>query len=205
MKLPQNRKERIQVLALAVIGTAALMYAVFSLVIAQLAKHRSNALEADKLTEYLAKADSEVHAMVLSGDEYRRLQGEIGAAVSNDIIQPVLGSYLLSVRDRVEQTARRTDVKLTGIQEIGLQVLPVAAGAPNRSFQSYGIQVIGTAGYAQLRTFLNELEISNPYLSITEITVAGHADDPRTHGWAVRIEWPVMTRESILTSLGGSK
>ena len=143
--------------------------------------------------------------MVLSGDEYRRLQVEIGAAVSNDIIQPVLGSYLLSVRDRVELMAYLTNVKLTGIQEIGLQVLPVAAGAPSRTFRSYGINVLGTAGYAQLRIFLNELELSNPYLSITEITVTGRAEDPRTHRLSVRIEWPVMIGESIPTSAGGAK
>ncbi len=206
MKLPKERKERIQVLVLVVIGLAALVFAVVSLAINPLlARQRRNAKNADLIMENLAKADREVHGMVLLGNEYRRLQFEINAAESNDIVKPVLGSYLLSVRDGIEQTARRTDVKLTGIQEIGLQVLPIAAGAPNRTFRSYGIQVIGAAGYAQVRNFLAALEASNPYLSITEIVINGHADDPRVHGLSVRIEWPVMTGENIPNSAGEAK
>ena len=84
-------------------------------------------------------------------------------------------------------------------------MLPIAAGAPNRTFRSYGIQVIGAAGYAQVRNFLAALEASNPYLSITEIVINGHADDPRVHGLSVRIEWPVMTGENIPNSAGEAK
>ncbi|MEI7437957.1 MAG: GspMb/PilO family protein [bacterium] len=205
MKLPQSPKERIQVFVLIGIGAAALLFAVVTLGLAQRDMHIRNTLEADKLTDALAKADREVHAMVFAGEEYRRLQEEISLAISNNIIQPVLGSYLLSVRDRLEQMARRMDVKLAGIQEVVLPMIPAAAGKTNRTFRSYGVQLTGTAGYAQLQSFLKELEASNPYLSITDLSITGNAGDPNVQAIAMRIEWPVMISAAIPASAGGAK
>ena len=84
MKLPQSRKERIQVFVLAGMGLAAMLFAVFSLLNSQRARLRRNALEAAQISESLAQAEKEVHAMVLAVDDYKKLQAEIGAAVSND-------------------------------------------------------------------------------------------------------------------------
>ena len=199
MKLPQSKKERIRFLVLVACGAIMAIAMVVQFAITPfLASRRALQTELDDYQQKLQKARKELSFTAVIQREYDEATNQIGRIAAENVLRPILGSYLVGVTEFVEATAKEVGCKLNEVQEIGVQEFP-SGGAKNAgpaAYRSYSIQIGVLAPYGDICTFLEKLERSNPYLCVTEIRITGQPDAPERHRVQMRLEWPIEVQES---------
>jgi len=199
MKLPENKKERIQVFILIGIGAAAVIFAMAQLLVTPFlaAKEKFKELLQTKQTA-LEKAERELKYAPGIKEEFDTVTTQLDTTIANNLLRPILGSYLVGVTETLEAQARVLNIKLDEIQEIGIRELP----RPTKKiptpvyFKSYSVQVSVLASFEQATLFVKKLEELNPYLCISDVRITGQADDPERHRLNIRIEWPIEAEAS---------
>jgi hypothetical protein len=208
MKLPEGRKERIQTIVLVAIGATAVVYAVIQLGIVPLFESRRRTAEQlQQLVEKLNKAGVELKYAPSTRRDFERVVSDVGMITSNHVVHPVLGSYLLAVRETLDTAARRAEFRVGSVRDLGIREFPGKnRDGSEHTFKAYSVEMSGLGGYHQLLNLIRILEEQNPYLSVTEINVAGRLEDPEQHRMSVRIEWPTKaeTPEQSASSASGS-
>jgi hypothetical protein len=195
MRLPQNRKERIQVFVLIGIGSLLAIFALAQLVITPFVASRQKLKAALGEQEgKLAKAKKELlHAPAIK-EEYDQVSSELSSVIAVNVLHPILGSYLVGVTEMIENTARSVGFKTEEVLEVGVRELPTKKGvATARTFKSYTVQVTAEGSFRQAWTFADAFEKQNPFLCVTEIRITGRQDKPEQHRVILRIEWPIQT------------
>lgn len=194
MKLPENKKERVQVFVLIGIGAAAVIFASWQGLVSPFFAYKQRLQESlqTKRTA-LEKAERELRLAPSIKEEFDSVTSQLDTTIANNLLRPILGSYLVGVTETLENQARAINVKVDEIQEIGIRELPRAnnAGANPVNFKSYSVQVSARASYEQASKLINNLEELNPYLCVSDIRITGQADTPEYHRLSLRIEWPI--------------
>ncbi len=196
MKLPENKKDRIQVFVLIGIGFVAVLYAIVQLVISPYLASKQKLRETlRQKQEKLEKAQRELNFAPNIKTEFDSVTAELDKIIEANVLRPILGSYLVGVSETLETQARLCSIKLDEITEIGIRELPRAGKKDTavRNFKSYAVQVTATVSYEQATSFMNKLEELNPYLCISDIRLTGQTENPERHRLVMRIEWPIET------------
>jgi hypothetical protein len=194
MKLPENRKERVQVFVLIGIGAALALYALVQLLVSPYtaARQKLNAVQED-LNRKIETARRVLLYAPAVKEEYESVTAEIEKTMASNVLRPVLGSYTVVVTETIETAARLAGIAVTEIQEVGTRELPRGKTAIKtaEAFKSYAVQVSGDGSYEQVRAFLDKIETDNPFLCVTEIRITGRSDKPEQHRVTIRVEWPI--------------
>ena len=193
MKLPESKKERIQVFVLIGIGALLAIFAVAQLAVTPfLASRRDLLSKTEEQGGEMEKAKKELlHASVFK-QEYDSVTVEIDRIVAANVLRPILGSYLVGVTETIENAAREAGLKVEEIQEVGVRELPrKKADTTPRSFKSYAVQATGEGSYDGVRAFIAKMESDNPFLCVTEMRLVGRPENPERHRFSLRIEWPI--------------
>lgn len=193
MKLPESKKERIQVFVLIGIGALLALFAIVQLaVLPFMASRRALLTKAEEQGRKLEKAQKELQRAPGFKEQYDRVTIEIDKIVAANVLRPILGSYLVGVTETIENTARDSGLRVEEIQEVGVRELPrKKTDMTPRSFKSYAVQVTGEGSYDRLRAFLAKMEDDNPVLCVTEMRIVGRPEKPDQHRFSLRIEWPI--------------
>jgi len=194
MKLPENKKERLQVFVLIGIGVAAVLYAMTQLVVMPFFASKQelrSSLQTKKAK--LEKAERELNFAPKIKTEFDSVTGELDTIIRAHVLRPILGSYLVGVSETLEMQARSCNIKLDEVQEIGVREPPRTGKKATvaRAFKAYAVQVSVKASYEQTAAFLRKLEDMNPYLCVSDVRITGQPDSPETHRVTLRIEWPI--------------
>lgn len=194
MKLPENKKERLQVFVLIGIGVVAVLYAMAQLVVMPFLASKQklrNSLQSKKAK--LEKAQRELNFAPRIKEEFDSVTGELDTIIRTHVLRPILGSYLVGISENLEMLAHSCNIKLDEVQEIGVREPPRTGkkGSVARSFKAYAVQVSARASYDQTATFLRRLEDMNPYLCVSDVRITGQPDNPESHRITLRIEWPI--------------
>lgn len=202
MKLPENKRDRAMVLILAGIGALAVLYAVFQLALKPfISSWRGAADSMREIEAKLAEADAELAKVLENRKRFNEISAELDHISREYVLQPVLGTFLLGVQDKLEGYAQTSGVKLDSVREIGIVDLIPSKGKTERMFRSYGVQVTGFASFRSLIRFLQQLEANNPYLCVASITISSRQEEPETHRVSLTIQWPVWKDLTIPPSL----
>ena len=192
MKLPANKAERIRII---VLGAVACL--IFLILLTQFAVRpffdRWGEIRASRgeIQEKIDKAEAELTKMRRNDAEFRALTTQLDHLSKEDVLQPVLGTYLLGVQERIENLASTCGVKVESVKETGIMEIPGMRGPRERAVRSYGVQVSATAGYDALLRLMQALETSNPYVCISGLSIVAVTDTPERHRITFRIQWPV--------------
>jgi hypothetical protein len=196
MKLPESKKERLQVFILIGVGVVAVLYAMMQLLVTPFTASKQKLRESLQTTrDYLDKAERELKFAPSLKEEFNSVSEELDQTIATNVLHSILGSYLVGVADTIETQARALNIKVDEVQEVGIRELP----RPNKKgatsapvyFKSYSVQVAARATYEQATSFIRNLETINPYLCVSEIRITGQADDPEHHRLNLKIEWPI--------------
>lgn len=194
MKLPENRKERVQVFVLIGIGAALALYALVQLLVAPYtaARQKLNAVQGD-LDRRLETARRELLYAPAVKEEYAAVTADIDRIMAANVLRPILGSYTVVVTETIETAARVAGIEVNEIQEVGTRELPSSKTSIQavEAFKSYAVQVSGDGSYEQVRAFLDKIESDNPFLCVTEVRITGRSDKPEQHRVNIRVEWPI--------------
>jgi Tfp pilus assembly protein PilN len=193
MKLPENKKERYQILGLIGVVAVLVLYAVAQIGISPLiVARRKLQTDLEKQQEKIEKAKRELQRATLLKVDYDNLTAEIDKIASANVRRPVLGQYLVGLTETIDTAARETGLKVEEPQDIGMRELPRSKKAATPpAFNAYAVQVSGEGSYARIQAFVDRLERDNPMLCVTDIRILGQQDKPEAHRVLLKIEWPI--------------
>ena len=192
MKLPENKAERIRLIVLGAVACIIFVILVTQFVarpfFARWGEIRATRAE---IQEKIEKAEAELAKMRRNDVEFRELTAQLDRLSKEHVIQPVLGTYLLGVQERIENLAATCGVKIESVKETGIMEIPGMRGLRERAVRSYGVQVSASAGYEALLRLFQALETSNPYVCISGLSIVAVPDTPERHRITFRVQWPV--------------
>ena len=192
MKLPASKKDRLQVLVSWGIGVLALVSTTYELAwIPFMQSWDDQEKEYGKVEANLTKAREEVAKAPTHAASYSNILEQVQAISENDILQPVLGTFLLGVREMIEDAAHSCGVKIEPVRELGILDTSGKKGKHDSAFRRYAAQVSGSASYEQLYALIGKLEEGNAYLCVSSIHLMARSDDPESHRFTFTIEWPI--------------
>jgi Tfp pilus assembly protein PilO len=200
MKLPEDRKQRIQVLVLIGIGCVVVLILLAQFAIVPIIDSRRKLAETrEEYRARLEKAQRELKASAQIQAEFDEVTRQLQAIASDYLLRPILGSYLVGVTEAMEPRAKETGFVLDDIQERGVQALRLQAKetAGQRPYNAYSAQISGQGSYAEIMAFLNAIETRNPYVCVTELRISGQPDNPSQHRVSLRIEWPIEVENAL--------
>jgi len=193
MKLPDNKQERIKVLALIGIGVVLALYGIYAGIITPIGKRNKEARAgiAD-YTEKLDRADTRIRQIRSVMQNNAEIAKNILDAADQHVLKPRLGNYLIGAKEIIEKHSRAANVEILTVDEIGISSLP-EPGTPSRvlAFKIYAARAVARTGFDQLMRLFESLETENPRLCVSAIEIHGRAEDPETHDITFEVQWPV--------------
>ncbi len=196
MKLPDDKKERQQMLILMGIVAAAAIYAVVNFVLLPfISSQREIPEKLEGVRDQLATGERTLAAVPRNIEQYNVYVTNIRRTVDQYLLQPVLGSYILEAERIIEQHALAVGLTIDGFREDGIRDLPVArtrqgAGAGNR-LRSYALIVNLRAGYDDMVRLIEAIEAGNPFVSVLELNLNHQPRTPQIHAVQFKVLWPI--------------
>ncbi len=206
MKLPENKKERIQIFVLVGIGLSVLLYLGGSYAIKPLLNKRTERLDKiEALRDEIEMAERGarmVQASKTVNDETVSEILEISEA-SGYILKARLGNYLLGATEIIEAAARQARVELESVVASSTRDIPARENDPS-PFRLYAARVNAACGVHDFVRMVQHLEEGNPFIAITKLSIQGEAARPGTHTTTFDVEWPIWRDEATLTAIKAS-
>ena len=193
MKMPATKKERMLLFALigvvvVVLAVVAVLWGLFPL----LDTRRSLEASLESRREQMKKAKRELDYAPSLQKSFDEIVSRTEKIRAENILRPILGSYLVGVSEQIEYEARVTGVRIEEIREVGVVNIPQKGkDVASQTFKSFVVQVNGEGTYGSLCRFLQRMEDRNPYFSLSEISITGQSDNPELQRLSARMEWPI--------------
>jgi hypothetical protein len=208
MKLPEGRKQRIQVLVLIGIGCVVVLIVLAQFALAPILDARQKLAETrEEYQGRMEKAGRELKAAAQIQVEFDAVTGQLKAIAADYLLHPILGSYLVGVTEAMEPRAQETGFVMEDVQERGVQALRLRAKEITglRPYNAYSVQITGQGSYAEIMAFLKSIETRNPYVSVTELRISSQPDNPARHRASLRLEWPIGGEHDLEPSVAAGK
>ena len=206
MRLPENKKARQKMLALAGLLVAAAAYGVWVAVYEPL---RSGRDEARSRTEELEMELRTARALIRrTGDQQRELEEttrELLESSERHMLHPRLGNYLLQAREILARHGQAAGVEGIQVVEVGLVELPKSAKQGGRApaVRAYSARALAECGLDALEAWIGALERENPLVAISHLTVAAQAANPEAHLVRFEVQWPVWIEPGMRETVAG--
>ena len=198
MKLPDNKRDRNMILALAAVAVISVPYLLVQLGLKPLRAEWTKARQ-EKFDTALKvdKAETELAKMPQRRIAYRDIVTELAGISEQNVLHAVLGSYLLRVRQSMENLAEACGFQVDSVREIGILEIPGKREDRDRVFKSYSVQVSGTGSFGALCRLIQRLEESSPYLSVSAIVISAQPTEPQAHRITFSVQWPIWRDPSL--------
>lgn len=202
MKLPEDRADKIKVLALIAVGAAAVIYAVIQLGLTPLLRsQRARRERIRELEESLRIAGAEIKSADGAGRDTTDVLAAIMAFSNSHVLHPRLGNYLLGATEALEAHAARAGLPLGSIREIGRADVPKPANrAGGNLLKYYAVRTGVVCGYFDFTRLLQAIEEANPYLCVANFTVASQST-PDKHAITFDVQFPVWADPEMPAAL----
>jgi hypothetical protein len=202
MRLPDNRSDRITVIALIVVGAGAVTYGViFGGIRPLVARKAKLAGEMERFEGNLRAADGAISRTQHTRAENQATVKEILDICSKCVLHPRFGNYLIGARRIIEQAAAQAGVEAPSVTELGVSVLelrsPAAGETSEKAFKSYIAEVSGRSGLEAAGRMIRILETSNPFLCVSKLQITADEKDPQRHRIFFRIQWPIWADPDV--------
>jgi HPt (histidine-containing phosphotransfer) domain-containing protein len=205
MKLPTDPKERNQIfvlIGLVVVGVCVGIFFGFkSLNDAKTTLRKE--IEENETT--IRKADGKIKRMAIDNVDNDAAVKEILEISDKYVLIPKLGNnYQLPSREILEGCAKDLDLKIEPVRGLGQAPIPYPSG--KGAFDVYSARVSLNCGMHELIRFLHRIETSNPYASVTAITISERrAQDKERAQVSFQLQWPIWAdaaqREKLIEQL----
>lgn len=192
MKLPENKKERMLIFALiGVVGIVLLAVVILWGILPLLDSQRKMESSLIELDDKLKKANRELGYAPAIQREYDDMMTELERIRAENVLRPILGSYLVGVTEQIEATARQAGVRTEDVREVGMVSLPRKGQAGSQVFMSFVVQVGGEGPFEAIARFLKQMEDRNPFFSVSEFSITGQSDSLELQRFSARMVWPI--------------
>lgn len=196
MKPAADKSERTKMIALmAIVGITLVYVLVFLVIKPRIAQWKSDRAQYAELDTRLSDARKEIRQVQSERTTYqnalRRIENQIAAG--NRLIRPRLGNYRIGAEAILQAWADASHVKLTDINEVGLQEFPQPGTRASRNaLRGYVVRVTLSAGFADLLQLLDRVEAANPLACVVRMEVTAQESTPLQHAIMLEIQWPTL-------------
>lgn len=203
MKLPDDPKDRMKVLLLIAIGVLATVAAMAQGVVHLIRQE-------NQLTEQLADIEwqtTSASESIASAENCRSRNIQTVQSIvtisETHILHPILGNYRLGASELLERVALGSGVSLDSIQEVGILDIPKPKTKTGKNvLKAYTVRISMRCGYAKIQEFVRQLELNNPYLCISTLSIIGQQDvDPESHRVVMGIQWPIWSNPEMAVQM----
>lgn len=204
MKLPEQKKERMQVLVLIFIGAAGVLFAIVQLGITPFLRGRAERIQRlAELNDAIADAELEITRMDRDRQQNREVVLQIQEFTDRHVLRRRLGNLLLGATEVIETHATlMSRASVDSIREVGVADLPVAKKKVSDStFRLYTVRVTMQAGIHDIVRFVRSLEIDNPCVCVSSIGIETRPADMARHLVTMEIQWPVWANPALPSEL----
>jgi len=202
MKLPDDKKQRTQVLALIGIGAILILVGLYFGIGFVRDQKRTIAKKTEELKENIRKANIEIDQMSKDRKVNTEALLKIKDLSDKYLLKPRLGgNYYLSAKEIIEAVAQKLNLTTPGatlgISDVGLSDVSPASGKTMPPVRAYTAHISLTCGYNDLVRFIRTIEEDNPLVSAMNITIASRAaPNVEAHSVAFDAQWPVWSDEA---------
>ncbi len=208
MKLPDNKKEQIQLIALIIISIIFVVYVAGSLAIKPMMKKRADRLK--RIEELKSKIDMAegLSSMLAKGKKINTdtiNQILRTSETNNYIMKSRLGNYLIGATELIDKAAKQEHIIIDDVSNGGISEIPSPRKKEKFPFKFYTAKVTMTGGIHNLLRMIHNLENSNPYLSISRIDITGQEKDAEQHLITFYVQWPIWQDDNMLENLKKSR
>lgn len=189
MNIQQLNKEQKQLIVLGVLVAIVVLYVGFRFGLGPLLSGgEGRGARLEEIKAKVEEADRLLRKKRENLEAYRATRQEIHAIAEKMI--PPSDNPLAWATERISRIARRVGIDIESISEIST---PLPAGGKEKTFafQPYAVRISASAGYDQLLAMLQEIQKSDPYVTIDGLTISGRSLTPEMHEIRVIIEWPI--------------
>jgi hypothetical protein len=226
MKLASNPKEKRLLIGLSITLAAALLYLGQQFIVAPIQTRARKVKDDRRQTEELiSKGKQTLQVESAWREQQKRLQAEKEQVLRQWLLRPQLASYLVSAQSILIPMAQASGFTGITFREIGTRPIPRKIEPPPKPvaktkgkptaksattpapvketppYQLYAVELYGFADFAGIVHLVRQLETSNPYVTISELSIRGQPDEPLRHKVTVRVEWPI---EAEMPAGGGA-
>ncbi len=205
LKLPEEKNERLKILALLAVAAVAVLYGLYVGVGRPLAKQKRDLLTAiQNMRRSLAEQERLVDGYAADREEDSRVLAELMAATQRHVLADRLNDYLIAAKEIVRDHARAADIDFAMREgdNRGFSPLPKSPKQKgDNRFRGYSVRVTVKCGMHELIRMLSSLEQSNPYLTVTAIAVVPQAGDPAKHNIVFDLQWPIWDKKETVAAL----
>ncbi len=195
MKLPTDKKQRIQIFVLIGIGAIILIYVLVTFVWKPFQNKKKEMRDRiSELTEQITKAEAEIRLMDRDHRANIEALQKIKDLSERCILKPRLTSYLLAARDVIDNHAARlgltVDVKEASIGDI---ISTPSGGKTVPPIKVYTAYVNTAVTFNDLVRLIRALETENELLCVSSLTILGEGSSPDVHKVVFYVQWPIWT------------
>lgn len=204
MNLPEDRSERIKLLAIVVLLTIAAIYLLAMFGIGPLLQKQQARRDRQEMVEDLLwRAERDIDLLPHNRTANHTVLKEIFelTEVNRYVLRSNLGNFLLVARDIVITRARQLGLQIDNVSELtppSLDKLRRREGPPPEPehwFKPYTVAVTLECGLPDLTRLLSALESENPLLCITALDITARPGHPERHAISFNVTWPIWTDE----------
>ncbi len=209
MKLPQDKKERTQILVLIGIVSILAAYGLYQLVqITVIQPRRDNTARTAQLEKDVREARLIVSQSHGNEQRNRELLAKIKEYSDRHLLQRRLGGNLfLGASEQVEGWFRQAGLETPNIRDGGPRAVYGRGDAVRDMVWAYTVGVSLRAGLHDLAKLLKIIEESDPCVTVVQLSIAaGNASDPRTlpqHAISFNVQWPMWRDDDYRATLEG--
>lgn len=203
MKLPTNKKERIQIFVLIGIVAVAVTYFGYQMGIRPLFEKKSlYKKNIEELKEKTRIAENKARLIRNDLSDNRKALETILSETDRYVLLATIGeNYQLGVEEMMQKYARAAGVIIDPVREVGILDIPHNNARAGRNvLRAYTARVTFRGGYDDLIRLLKEVETSSPYVCVSSISIAPQAE-PEVHNIAIDIQWPVWAEKGTAETL----
>ena len=213
MKLPDDPKERKQMMLLAGIFAVGILFGLYKATDSFLvSKKRDAEKQVAGLERDIRKAQKKIKRMRSMEISNKELIKKIKNISDTYILQDLMGNYLLGAQEQMEAAASRSKTTIAPVQEIGkgkmppvpqvqlydIDNKPLPLGPPPAYvLQHYTARVTVKDGTHDMIRIIKEAEAANPFFCISAIEISGQQDTPGKHEMTFDVQWPIWDMENI--------
>lgn len=122
-----------------------------------------------------------------------------------DVLMPPRDNPLTWVTERIYAQARRSNLDVESIGENPVNTPWGQLSNSPRRFGIYGVRVLTSCGYNELRQFITDFCERNPMAVVSGIKVTAGGDGVERHRIQLFLEWPIWLKEDGADAIRSSQ
>jgi hypothetical protein len=200
VKLPEDRNERMKILALGGIVFIVVAIVLVLFVIKPLIAARKKAeTSIESLDKKLRDGAAELKRALGVDQKCADIRTELIEINDEHIFKEEFGVYRMNVEKYLVRVQNEIGVPFANIGRARITSIPSRRG---REFahvtDSYIALITFDAGYADIVKVVRKLEDDNPYMSILSVSISPNAENVEKHTVRIKADWPLWHDPKIV-------